>query len=82
LLLSRPQIRTSPTASRAAATTLDIAQRFLCAELLDRQLALMMAGPVAFTLAIAIDQLWKSTTTVVWEIGVGIFGLSNTKRIS
>jgi hypothetical protein len=52
----RPQISTSPAAGGAAATTLYRWQRFLCAELLDRKLALMVTGPIAFTPAIAIDK--------------------------
>ena len=52
----RPQISTSPPADRAAAATLNIRQRFLCAEAVDRQLAMMVTGPIAFTLAIAEDE--------------------------
>jgi hypothetical protein len=40
----------------AAATALYVAQRFLCAELLDWQLTEMVTSPIAVTLAVAIDQ--------------------------
>jgi hypothetical protein len=50
----RPQISTPPSAFCAAATTLKIRKRFLCAELLDWQLT--MTKLIALTLAIAIDK--------------------------
>jgi hypothetical protein len=43
-------------AGSASATALDIAQTFIGAEPLDRQRPLVMAGPIALTLAIAIDK--------------------------
>jgi len=43
----RPQISTSPAAFSAAAAALYLWQRFLCFEPLDRQLAMMVTGPLA-----------------------------------
>ena len=56
LAVVRPQISTSPSADRASATALNVGQCFVCAELVNRRLAVMVTGPVAFTLAIANRQ--------------------------
>jgi hypothetical protein len=51
-----PEIGTPPSADSAAASALDVAQNFFGLEAVDRQLAVMMAGPVAFAFAKAIDK--------------------------
>jgi hypothetical protein len=56
LAVIRPQIGTSPATGSASATALNVAQRFICLELLNWQRALMIARPIAITLAVAIDE--------------------------
>ena len=45
-----------PFADSATATALDVAQNFFGLEAIYRQGALIMAGPIAFTLAEAVDE--------------------------
>jgi hypothetical protein len=50
------EISPSPAAGGAAAATLDVAQNFFGLEAVNRQRALMVARPIAFALAQAIDE--------------------------
>jgi hypothetical protein len=54
--MPRPKLSPSPSADSATAAALDVAQNFFGMEAVNRQLALMMAGPIAFTLAKTIDK--------------------------
>jgi hypothetical protein len=56
----RPQISSPPSADSATATTLDVAQNFFGLEVVNRQRALMVARPIAFALAEAIDSNWRT----------------------
>jgi hypothetical protein len=52
----RSTISSPPSAHSTAAAALNVAQNFFGLEAINRQLTLMMAGPIAFTIAEAIDQ--------------------------
>jgi hypothetical protein len=56
LAVVRSQISSPPSADRASAAALDVAQNFFGLEAINRQRALMMAGPIAFALAETIDK--------------------------
>ena len=52
----RPEISPPPPAYCTSVTPLNVGQGFVRLETIDGQLALMIAGPITLTLAIAIDQ--------------------------
>ena len=56
LAVVRSQISSLPSADSAAAAALDITQNFFGLEAINRKLPEMMTGPVALTLAEAIDR--------------------------
>jgi|GEM_PF-1165072 hypothetical protein len=56
LAVVRSQISSLPSADSAAAAALDITQNFFGLEAINRKLPEMMTGPVALTLAEAIDK--------------------------
>jgi len=52
----RPQISPSPAARSAATALLNFTHTLIGTKLFDRQRCLVMTGPIAFTLAVVIDQ--------------------------
>jgi hypothetical protein len=50
------QISPPPSANGAATAALDVLQNFIRLEAINRKLPRMMAGPIAFALAEAIDK--------------------------
>jgi hypothetical protein len=50
------QVSPPPSADSAAAAAFDVAENVVSLEAVSRQRALMMAGPIAFALAEAIDK--------------------------
>jgi hypothetical protein len=52
----RSQISSPPSADSAPAAALDVLQNFISLEAINRKLPRMMAGPIAFALAEAIDK--------------------------
>jgi hypothetical protein len=56
LAVVRSQISSPPSAHSATAAALDVLQNFFGLEAVNRQRALMMAGPIAFALAETIDK--------------------------
>jgi len=55
LAVVRSKISPSPAASCATAALLDVTKDFVSPETIQRQLSRMMAGPIAFSFATAID---------------------------
>jgi hypothetical protein len=57
LLLAVVRTQSSaPSADSASAAALDVLQNFISPEAINQQLLLIMTGPIAFTLAAAIDK--------------------------
>jgi hypothetical protein len=56
LAVVRSQISPPPSANSAPAAALNVAQDFFSLEGINRKLARMMTGPIAFALAEAIDK--------------------------
>jgi hypothetical protein len=56
LAVVRSQISPPPSADSAAAAAFDVLQNFISPEAINRQFALMMTRPIAFTLTKAIDK--------------------------